>query len=103
MSAVITPDRLEEAETLEALDFEPTCQAVVVVILMIFGVPLPLGARPCAKAADFLCTCTRCGHVSHMCGEHHDLILADNDGRCGPCGAHGPGAELFAFTPIRGI
>jgi hypothetical protein len=103
MSAVIAPDRLEEAETLEALDFEPICQAAIVTILVLFGLPLPLGARPCAKPADFLCTCTRCGAVSHMCGQHHDLLQADNDGRCGSCGARGPGAEIFAFTPIRGI
>ena len=102
MSAVVTPDLLESAETLEALDFTPECEAATVSFIRIFARLIPVAAEPCTRAAAYLCTCRRCGDVSNMCLEHRDAIAQQDNGECNECGAIGPTAEIFAFTPIRG-
>jgi hypothetical protein len=95
-------DQVQDEAEISHLDFDPRCQASVVIVATVFGRIVGRDISRCENESNLISICLGCGHRAFICFAHHEQMFVVDGVGCGRCRRQGRAEDVFAFTPVRG-
>jgi hypothetical protein len=95
-------DALIDEKTIEHLDFDPRCQVIQGIGLMVPGAFVPISRSRCLNPSAWVATCRGCAALTFVCEYHY--ALSKNPAwiiGCGKCQLTGPVEDVFTYSPVR--